>query len=57
MYYIDTFGLLECLDVRGITIQREQCGATIHLFIGMGRSPSKSAFMSLIFTYDRNISH
>jgi hypothetical protein len=37
-----------------ITIPREQYDATVHLFIGTGRSPGKSTFMSLIFTYDRN---
>jgi hypothetical protein len=37
--------------------QREQYGATVHLFIDIGRSPGKSTFMSLIFTYDRNINH
>jgi hypothetical protein len=36
MYYIDTFGLLKGLDVRVITIQREQYGATVHLFISTG---------------------
>jgi hypothetical protein len=30
----DTFGLLEGVDERVITIQREQYGATVHLFIG-----------------------
>jgi hypothetical protein len=34
MYYIDTFDLLEGVDVRANTIQREQYGATVHLFIG-----------------------
>jgi hypothetical protein len=28
-------------DMRVITIQREQYGVTVHLFIGMGRSPDK----------------
>jgi hypothetical protein len=37
--------------------QCEQYGATVHLFIDTGRSPGKSTFMSLIFTYDRNINH
>jgi hypothetical protein len=37
--------------------QHEQYGATVHLFIGMGRSPSKSTFMSPIFTYDHNTSY
>jgi hypothetical protein len=36
LYYIDTFGLLEGIDVRVITIQREQYGATVHLFMGTG---------------------
>jgi hypothetical protein len=40
-----------------ITIQREQYGAIVQLFIGTGRSPRKSTFISLIFTYDRNTSH
>jgi hypothetical protein len=57
MYYIDTFGLHEGVDVRVITIQREQYGATVHLFIGTERSPGKNTFMSLIFAYDRNINH
>ena len=57
LYYIDTFGLLEGVDAREITNQREQYGATVHLFIGTGRSPGKSTFMSLTFTYDRNINH
>jgi hypothetical protein len=39
------------------TIQREQYGVTIHLFIGTGRSPSKSTFMSSMFTHDRNTSY
>ena len=57
MNYIDTFGLLEGADVRVITIQREQYGANVHLFIGTGHSLGKSTFMSLIFTYDRNTNH
>jgi hypothetical protein len=36
------------------TIQREQYDVTVHLFIGTGRSPSKSTFMSSVFTHDRN---
>jgi hypothetical protein len=57
LYYIDTFGLLEGVDAREITNQREQYDAIVHLFIGTGRSPDKSTFMSLTFTYDRNINH
>jgi hypothetical protein len=36
------------------TIQREQYDVTVHQFIGTGRSPSKSTFMSSMFTHDRN---
>jgi hypothetical protein len=39
------------------TIQCEQYGVTVHLFIGTGRSPSKSTFMSSMFTHDRNTSY
>ena len=49
--------LFEGVDMRVITIQRVQYDATVHLFIGIGRSPGKSTFMSPIFTYDRNTSH
>jgi hypothetical protein len=35
------------LTRRAITIQREQYGATVHLFIGMGRNPSKITFKTL----------
>jgi hypothetical protein len=56
-YYIDTFGLFKDANMRVITIQREQYGATVHLFIGTRRIPGKSTFMSLTFTYDRNINH
>jgi hypothetical protein len=34
--------------------QREQYRGTVHLFIGARRSPSKSTFISLMFTHDRN---
>jgi hypothetical protein len=57
MYYIDTFGLLEGVDVRANTIQRKQYGATGHLFIGAGCSPGKITFMSLTFTYNHNMNH
>jgi hypothetical protein len=30
-----------------ITIQREQYGVTVHLFIGTGRCPGKITFMTL----------
>jgi hypothetical protein len=35
-----------------ITIQREQYGVTVHLFIGIGHSLNEITFMSLIFTVD-----
>jgi hypothetical protein len=47
MYYIDTFGLLEGVDTRVITIQREQYGATVHLFIGTRRNPGKTVKVHL----------
>jgi hypothetical protein len=39
-------------DARVITIQHEQYGVTVHLFIGTGRSLDKITFMSLTFTID-----
>jgi hypothetical protein len=38
--------------VRLITTQREQHGATVHLFIGKGHNPDNITFMHLIFTRD-----
>jgi hypothetical protein len=35
-----------------ITIQREQYGGTVHLFIGTRHSPDKITFMSLITNHD-----
>jgi hypothetical protein len=49
--YIYTFGLTEGKnpsDMQAITSQREQYGGPVHLFIGMGHSPDKITFMSLI---------
>jgi hypothetical protein len=40
-----------------ITIQREQYGVTVHLFVGMRRSPDKSTFMSLETIYNLNMDH
>jgi hypothetical protein len=40
-----------------ITIQREQYGVTVHLFIGTGRSLDKIAFMSLTFTANHKASY
>jgi hypothetical protein len=39
------------------TIQREQYGVTVYLFIGTGHSPSKSTFVSLTFIYYHNTKH
>jgi hypothetical protein len=39
-----------------ITSQREQYGVTVHLFIGIGRSPSKITSMSLTFTVSQKVS-
>jgi hypothetical protein len=57
MYYIDTFNLLEVVDVRANTIQHEQYGATVHLFLSTERHPSKITFMPLTFTYNHNMNH
>jgi hypothetical protein len=59
-YFIDTFGLTEgekVNDARAITMQREQYGVTVHLFIGTGRSPDKITFMSLTFTVNHKASY
>jgi hypothetical protein len=39
------------------TIQHEQYDATVHVFIGTERSPSKSTFMSLSSVYNHNTKH
>jgi hypothetical protein len=56
-YYIDTFGLFEGVDVRAITIQHEQYGSTVHLFIGTGHSPSKNTIMTLTFVHNCNMNN
>jgi hypothetical protein len=43
--------------MRVITIQREQYGVTVHLFIGTGRSPDKITFMSLTFAASHKASY
>jgi hypothetical protein len=43
--------------VRVVTIQREQYGGIVHLFIGTGRSPSKNTFMTSTYTYNPNTKH
>jgi hypothetical protein len=40
-----------------ITIQREQYGVTVHLFIGTGPSPDKITFVSLTFTVNHKASY
>jgi hypothetical protein len=44
-------------DARVITIQREQYGVTVHLFIGTGRSLDKITFMSVTFTVDHEANY
>jgi hypothetical protein len=44
-------------DARMITIQHEQYGVTVHLFIGTGRSLDKITFMSLTFTVDHKTNY
>jgi hypothetical protein len=47
----------ECKDdEREITIQHEQYGGSVHLFIGAGHSPDIITFMSLTFTCNHNAS-
>ena len=50
----------ECKDdarerEREITIQREQYGGIVHLFIGAGHSPNTITFMPPSFTYNHNV--
>jgi hypothetical protein len=40
-----------------ITSQREQYVGTVHLFIGIGRSPDKITFMPLITNYNHNTNY
>jgi hypothetical protein len=58
---INTFDLFELtefilqgVDARAITIQREQYGGTVYLFIGTGRSPGKNTFMTSIYIHNRH---
>jgi hypothetical protein len=44
-------------DVRVNTSQRVQYGATVHLFIGTGRSLCKITFMPLTFNIDLGITY
>jgi hypothetical protein len=45
VHYIYTFGLFDGDDVRAITIQREQYGGTVHLFIGNRKASCVITFM------------
>jgi hypothetical protein len=40
-----------------VTNQREQYESIVHLFIGMGRSPDKITFVSLIINYNYNTNY
>jgi hypothetical protein len=53
--YVDTFSLFEGVDERAITIQREQYGGTVHLFIGTTCSPGKNTILTLTFVHNCNI--
>jgi hypothetical protein len=44
-------------DARAKTSQREQYGGTVHLFIGMGRSPVKITFMSSTTSYNHDTNY
>ena len=51
LYYIDTFGLIQGDDARAITIQREQYGGNVHLFIGNRKGLCAITFMPSTITY------
>jgi hypothetical protein len=57
LYCNDTFGLFEGDDARAITIQCEQYGGIVHIFIGTGRILSKNTFMTSAYTYNPNTKH
>ena len=44
-------------DTRTNTRPCEQYGGTVHLFIGMGRSPVKITFMSLMTSYNHDTNY
>jgi hypothetical protein len=48
---IDTFDLFECVDAKAITIQREQYGDTVHLFIGNRKAFCVITFIPSTITY------
>ena len=51
VHYIYTFGLFDGDDVRAITIQCEQYGGTVHLFIGNRNGSYAIIFMPSMITY------
>ena len=59
--YKRTFSLKEgkstSVTQKKMPSQREQYGNTVHLFIGMGRSPSKITFMPFTFANDSIVIH
>ena len=56
-HYINTFGLLEGEDAGERLQSSVNYGSTVHVFIGTGRNPSKSRFMSLSSVYNYNMKH
>jgi hypothetical protein len=59
--YKCTFGFKEgkstSVTQKQMPSQREQYGSTVHLFIGMGRSPCKITPMPFTFTNDSIVTH
>ena len=59
--YKCTFGLKEgkstSVTQKQMPSQREQYGSTVHLFIGMGRSPCKITLMPFTFANDSIVIH
>jgi hypothetical protein len=51
IHCVDTSGLLEGKSVNAVTIQREQYGGIVHLFIGNRTSSYDITFISLKNTY------
>jgi hypothetical protein len=59
--YKCTFGLKESestiVTPKPMLNLREQYGSTVHLFIGMGRSPCKITFMPFTINYNNDTKH
>jgi hypothetical protein len=51
IHYINNFGLLEDKSVNAVTIQREQYGGIVHLFIGNRIASYNITFISSKYTY------